>query len=65
MGLSQDEIKRNEKLWKEEKNIDFDITKTSVGETGIHIAGDDDIDETEEIEASVEDDDTDTDDMEL
>lgn len=51
MGLTQDEIKRNEKLWKEEKNIDFEVSKSSVGETGIKVVGDDDIDELEEIES--------------
>jgi len=61
MGLSQDEIKRNERLWKEEKNIEFDVTKTSVGETGINIAGDDDLDEVEELEAEADGNDEDMD----
>lgn len=63
MGLSQDEIKRNERMWKEEKNVDFEVTKTSVGETGIHIEGDEDIDELEELESIDDGDDSNDDDL--
>lgn len=59
MGLTQDEIKRNERLWKEERNIDFDVTRSSVGETGVNIAADEDIDAIDDIESSVDEEDTD------
>lgn len=50
MGLSQDEIKRNEELWKEEKNFRVDVTSPSVGQTGVSVLGDEDIEEEQNLE---------------
>lgn len=55
MGLSQDEIKRNERLWKEERNMDFDVADSTISETGVNIAADNDIEEVEDMESSVDD----------
>lgn len=57
MGLSQDEIKRNEELWKEEKNLNIELTKSTLGQTGVNVIGDDDIEEVEEAEESDDSDD--------
>lgn len=57
MGLSQDEIKRNEELWKEEKNFNVELAKSSLGQTGVNVVGDDDIEEVSEIEDSDDSDD--------
>lgn len=54
MGLTQDEIKRNEKLWKEEKNIEFEVSNSSIGETGVKMVGDEDIEDIEDMESDVE-----------
>lgn len=55
MGLSQDEIKRNEELWQEEKNFKVEVTRPSVGQTGVSVLGDEDMDDEIELENSLDD----------
>lgn len=55
MGLSKDEIKRNEDLWKEEKGANIGVNPPKVNETGVNVVSDEDIGEDEDFEKELDD----------
>lgn len=53
MGLSDTEIKENEKMWREEKGINIDIVKSSMSDGGTNLPNDDEIEELEQDESDL------------
>lgn len=50
MGLTDEEILDNEKMWREERNIDIVVGSSSLNDGGISVPSDDEIDEMGEVE---------------
>jgi phosphopantothenoylcysteine synthetase/decarboxylase len=65
MGLSDAEIKENERMWMEEKGIDIELAKTNASEGDINVPNDEDIDELEDEELETEEQEAEGDDENL
>lgn len=50
MGLTEEEIKENERMWKEENKFKVDFQNSDLPDADINVPSDDDIEETEEDE---------------
>lgn len=65
MGLSDSEIKENERMWQEERGIDIELAKSTASDGDVNVPNEEDIEELEAEEMELEQDDEGSEDMDF